>query len=370
MNDNLTSHKMTFSHSRWNRLLLLFYWCVLLISVLVEVCYIGLTKTVTSTFICMSIVRPTALLAVVIALAEVGIRRSSKHHDYILISTSTLISVILSVIHCGETYVLLSLFLPVMVSIFYFQVTALIYAVFNTIISFVTICLFSAEAKESLTLGSVAGIAAILLVFAALAVGAMLRGRELSKHLLATYEAQQELLLRGKLAEKLSRTDALTGIGNHRAFQEYMDRFVAQCEARTILLQLAVVDLDNFKAINDTYGHRIGDEVLREIAGLLATQMSSNDVLARYGGEEFAILFKNQTLQEALDRLEDIRRMIATTSCEALPHVPITLSAGLATYVPGLGKEAFFRRADEALYDAKRRGKNRTAVASVVHMAR
>jgi len=370
MNDELTSRPLTFSHSRWNRLLLLCYWFVLLVSIAVELIYLCMRSSFSPAFVYLYIVRPTALLAVVIGLAEFGIRRSAKHHDYILISTATLIAVIISIIHSGETYVLLSLFLPVMVSIFYFQVTALIYAMFNTFVSFFTICLFSAEIRTSLTPGSMAGIAAILLVLSLIAVGAMLRGRELHRHLRDTYEAQQELLLRGKIAEKLSRTDALTGISNHRAFQEYMDRFVGQCEARTILLQLAVVDLDNFKSINDTFGHRVGDEVLREVAGTLASRMGPDDVVARYGGEEFAILFKNQTLQEALERLEAIRRMIAATPCEALPDMPVTLSAGLATYVPGLGKEAFFRRADEALYDAKRRGKNRTAIASVIHMAR
>jgi diguanylate cyclase (GGDEF)-like protein len=129
-------------------------------------------------------------------------------------------------------------------------------------------------------------------------------------------------------------------------------------------LHLAIMDIDNFKSVNDTYGHKAGDVVLRTVANIARSKVSSNDIVARYGGEEFALLFTDKSFQEVYDLLEEIRTSIASTSHEVLQGLPVTVSIGLNKYTPGMGKEALFQGADTALYDAKHSGKNRTALAS------
>jgi diguanylate cyclase (GGDEF)-like protein len=164
--------------------------------------------------------------------------------------------------------------------------------------------------------------------------------------------------------DKLAKTDALTDTYNHMAYHEFKDHLVEQANNGRISLHLAIMDIDNFKKVNDTYGHKAGDTVLKSVASIIQSKTGSNDIVARYGGEEFAVLIAEKSFQEVYGLVEEIRKSIAITQHDALEGLNVTVSIGLNTYMPGMGREALFQGADAALYEAKHSGKNRTMLAA------
>jgi diguanylate cyclase (GGDEF)-like protein len=165
----------------------------------------------------------------------------------------------------------------------------------------------------------------------------------------------------------ISDTDDLTGAHNRRYF---MDRLRAEVErsARSgFTFSLALIDVDNFKAINDQHGHLAGDEVLRCLAQTCMAQVRSTDTFARFGGEEFAVLLPQTDTEHARQWLDRLRQHVAQLHVE-LPGARLgaTVSIGLATtgkpaQSPAIEINAVLRVADEALYRAKRAGKNQVA---------
>jgi two-component system, cell cycle response regulator len=157
--------------------------------------------------------------------------------------------------------------------------------------------------------------------------------------------------------ERLARTDALTGLPNRRVFQETLARELAVAARRGTSCGLVVLDVDHFKAVNDTHGHQAGDEVLRRIGAVLAEACRGTDVAARYGGEEFAVVVPDCTPPEALAVAERVRAAVAASP----GTFPVTMSAGVATYPADAGDAAgLVAAADAALYRAKRQGRDRS----------
>jgi diguanylate cyclase len=154
--------------------------------------------------------------------------------------------------------------------------------------------------------------------------------------------------------------DALTGLPNRAAWNERLEIEGARWQRYGGELLMAVLDIDHFKRINDDYGHLAGDKVLKIIAGELAKRVRATDFIARFGGEEFVVLMPSTPLDGG-GKLLDVLR----TAIEACPFhfkgqpVTITLSGGLAAFHPGDAGEQVFERADQALYRAKRDGRNR-----------
>ncbi|HEX3700155.1 MAG TPA: diguanylate cyclase [Phenylobacterium sp.] len=183
----------------------------------------------------------------------------------------------------------------------------------------------------------------------------------------------------GRLRENLEQarreamTDGLTALANRKAFDEALERACAQAEAGGLTLSLAVLDIDHFKAFNDTWGHQTGDQVLRYVASVIGRAGAAPRTAARYGGEEFALIFPGESAREALTILEDIRVEVASrvlkrrSTNEDLGAV--TLSAGLAERQAGEGPASLVERADAALYASKRGGRNRTSAADPIAAA-
>ncbi len=163
---------------------------------------------------------------------------------------------------------------------------------------------------------------------------------------------------------RLATIDGLTGLLNHRTFQRGFEVMLAREERRAGTLSLLICDIDHFKKINDNYGHPFGDKVLKEVAGILRRAARSVDIAARYGGEEFALVLEGSGEQGGLQMAERVRQEIENMVLhnENEP-VRVTLSLGLAVY-PGHGvdKERLIRRADQALYRAKKQGRNRVVL--------
>jgi len=160
--------------------------------------------------------------------------------------------------------------------------------------------------------------------------------------------------------------DGLTGIANRKAFDSRLREAMAGSQ-RGAEMCLLMIDIDFFKRFNDTYGHQLGDEVLKLVARTLTECVKGRDMPARYGGEEFAIILPQTALAEACTVAEQVRlavaskRIVKRTTGQQLGT--ITLSVGVAQHVQGEDAEDLVRRADEALYSAKRTGRNRFAIA-------
>ena len=163
---------------------------------------------------------------------------------------------------------------------------------------------------------------------------------------------REELLLK---AEAIARTDELTGLPNRRSWDEELRREIARARRSGDTLSLVLLDLDRFKEFNDEHGHQAGDALLREAAIAWRMDIRVTDFLARYGGEEFALLLPSCPPPEALAIIERLR--------VSLPGGQ-TCSAGVAYWDRQEEADEFFARADSALYDAKRAGRDRVVTAS------
>jgi diguanylate cyclase len=164
--------------------------------------------------------------------------------------------------------------------------------------------------------------------------------------------------------EEEASTDPLTRIGNRGRFQRTLRRLMEASRESGAPLSLAMLDVDNFKSINDTHGHPIGDRVLLCAAQWLSKGLRQTDFVARYGGEEFAALLPNATVAHVEERMRQVLVDIAASSYEydllgKKERVRFTLSCGLTDLLPNESEEEFIQRADDALYEAKRKGKNR-----------
>lgn len=358
---------LEFNHERWSRLLLRFFWIVIALSLAVELLYMFFdTELSRKAFAAAYILKPSLSMTGTVLLAEAGIRFFPKRQDYILISTSALLAFILSFVHSSVDYLLFFLFFPIMISIFYFQYKKLLYAMANTFAVFYTLYAVNPDIHGRITPVGLTAISLLLAVYSGIAFGVLTRGRETLQHLRSSYESNQELLVRTILMDKLAKTDTLTDTYNHMAYHEFVENIVEQAENGRLTLHIAVIDIDNFKSVNDTYGHRAGDAVLREVSSIAKAKVGPHDFVARYGGEEFVILFTEKEFDEAYATVERIRKEVASTPHESIKGLVVTISVGLNRYIPGMGKERLFQGADAALYEAKRSGKNRTVVSEML----
>ncbi len=173
-----------------------------------------------------------------------------------------------------------------------------------------------------------------------------------------------------RLSEEVS-TDALTQIANRRGMLQAFEaeraayeRSAAGGEGPSAHLAIGLLDIDNFKKLNDTLGHAAGDEALKGLATRVKTSLRPGDHVARYGGEEFVVLLPATPVDEAQQVLTRLQReMTAALFMHEGREVFVTFSAGVTEWHPGETLEAALERADEALYEAKRTGKNRTCAA-------
>jgi diguanylate cyclase (GGDEF)-like protein len=188
------------------------------------------------------------------------------------------------------------------------------------------------------------------------------RGSRIERRLLTIIErfaSHTALALRNAMllerVQQAAATDALTGVANRRAFEEVLEREVARATRTGEPVSLVMLDLDHFKDLNDTHGHQMGDRVLREVAQALAAHCREMDFPARYGGEEFAVILPNCGVEEVQASAQRLWSGVA----EGGHAVPLTASAGFATFPDHAttGRE-LIGAADEALYRAKRAGRN------------
>jgi diguanylate cyclase (GGDEF)-like protein len=200
---------------------------------------------------------------------------------------------------------------------------------------------------------------------------------ELRSQLQEAYTQQQELLME---VDRLYReqtqaavTDAVTGLPNHRAIMSKLNEEVERCKLLDTGCAVLFVDLDHFKHINDTWGHRAGDAILHEMGARLHEATRQEDFVGRYGGEEFAVILTDVTIGDAMEAAERLRIIIAeqpyqwqVEGTETIAPIVVTSSIGVSIYkLHGIGREALLESADQGMYKAKKSGRNCVCLADI-----
>jgi diguanylate cyclase (GGDEF)-like protein len=164
--------------------------------------------------------------------------------------------------------------------------------------------------------------------------------------------------------EEMATTDKLTGLLNRHAFTILMDKLMAENRRVPQSIAMLLADVDHFKEINDRHGHLAGDKVLSEVAAMLLLGQRESDIAVRWGGEEFLLVLRGCDQAEAGRIAENLRERIAATPIEVNGRqIAVTISIGVSEYDPAEGPEQTVNRADAALYEAKKTGRNRVEVA-------
>ena len=158
----------------------------------------------------------------------------------------------------------------------------------------------------------------------------------------------------------ISTVDPLTGLHNRRWLNDMFVRAIDRCTRARAPVCFAMVDIDRFKSVNDSYGHQAGDRVLAQVGRTMQRQLRPSDLLARYGGEEFAVLLPETALAEALAALERLRLAIGQcqTSVAQRATIRVSVSIGIAQWQEGWSLDDLLQAADQALYGAKQAGRN------------
>jgi diguanylate cyclase (GGDEF)-like protein len=184
------------------------------------------------------------------------------------------------------------------------------------------------------------------------------RGRQRERQIADLYG---ELLRKGAELERLAITDPLTGLYNRRFFQSRLGVEIERAKRYDRVLSLVMLDIDNFKEVNDQRGHQFGDRVLAEVGKILRENVRASDIVCRYGGEEFAVLLPETPLEQAGRTAEKLRTCLKDGFRKGRDRVYLTVSLGVASCPSaGVGDEIeLVRRADAALYDAKGLGRDR-----------
>ncbi len=190
------------------------------------------------------------------------------------------------------------------------------------------------------------------------------RDRELLSYLAGTASVSIQNVGLHEAVQRQAVTDELTGLYNHRRFQEAMAAETERAKRFGQPMSLVMLDIDNFKRVNDTYGHQQGDRVLAEVARVLRESSREIDAPARYGGEELAVVLPQTDIEGAYQLAERVRQEVAALQIplvEGVGAINVTASLGVAS-LPGNAQEGggLIAAADSALYDAKHAGKNKT----------
>ncbi|MEX1028814.1 MAG: GGDEF domain-containing protein [Paenibacillaceae bacterium] len=347
----------------WNRIILNTAWFIVVLISIAEVMgllydyMIGMRGT--SSLIYDRFITPTMWLLTIMLATEMIVRWSKKFSDYCIMVTATLIPTVVIIYFSYITTIHNILFLSILVVAFYYERWKVYLSCALNMIVFLLLFNYNDSLRTNLDGHDMIVSLFIFLTCSILSLGTMSRGMNLIDKLKQTMEEQQKLMIRNITMDRMTKIDALTELYNHKTFHEYLDRLIDESERTGLRLHLAMLDIDNFKKINEKFGHQVGDIVLSTLADGLRISVSPHDFVSRYGGEEFAIIFVDQSDEEVLACAEHIRSHVSQMDIIGMGGQAVTISIGLQAYTKGTSKEELFRNADNCLYEAKRTGKNK-----------
>jgi diguanylate cyclase (GGDEF)-like protein len=182
-------------------------------------------------------------------------------------------------------------------------------------------------------------------------------------HLVAIVRSRMERL---KTLRTYMVRDSLTGLLNHTSFRGILSQEVNRCRRQKTRMALAMIDVDHFKRVNDTYGHSVGDSVLKGLSRLLKQRLRKSDIIGRYGGEEFVVLFLDAGLEEAYRVLDELRIHFSEIEFRPVPDkiLSVTFSGGISLFPEFPTAKELSDAADAALYQAKAAGRNQVVLAT------
>lgn len=159
--------------------------------------------------------------------------------------------------------------------------------------------------------------------------------------------------------EQIARTDFLTGIANRRHAIDRMNEELSRFNRKGESFSLLMIDVDNFKTINDSYGHECGDYVLKNLAGVIQSVLRNHDMFARWGGEEFVIMLPGTDINNAKTVAEKITNCVKAHTINYIDNlIGLTITIGVVQHQAGDDLDSLVKRADEAMYRGKKNGKN------------
>ncbi|MEK3702022.1 GGDEF domain-containing protein [Paenibacillus sp. FSL R10-2199] len=302
---------------------------------------------------------PTLLMSAVVGVTQFVDAIAPKYSFVLLFVSGTIIAMMIIHLNMDIRIIGALMLLPIFASAIFFRLDLTLFTSALQAAAFFILYRWDYWFKYYLNDFDLIAIPLFLLVGTLVASIIIINGRELASDLEATLTAKQNLMIENAVIRKLSTTDALTGLYNHISFHEFYDKAL-EYGNQGAPFHLALIDIDNFKRINDKYGHRTGDAVLARVAKVIKDNITPTDIASRYGGEEFAVLFFEKTYEEAYELADRVRQQLSETLHEELENTAVTVSIGLKSYSEGATKEQLFEEVDELLYTAKKSGKNTT----------
>jgi diguanylate cyclase (GGDEF)-like protein len=354
--------------AKWNRKMLNAYWYSLLLyagTTSLNIAWIVINQLDVLDLrrsILENLLGGTALIAGLLLFVGMFARRGHSYADYVIISAGTLSSLIIIYLNSDIRHIHSIILLPMLLSMFYFQTRKLLFACIINTTGLVMLVWFAERVYKGIWFPNIIPMIAISIAGCLILRGVMTRGEEIHRSLKVTIAAQQNLLAQTDQMTALAYTDSLTGLSNHQAFHHDMDMLLHHAISTNIRIHLVIIDIDNFKRINDTYGHSSGDAVLIRCAELIQRFMTDDAFSARYGGEEFTVVYRGMQTEEVVRHVNKLREAFATLVHLELDRETATASFGISEWTWGQAKEDLFKHADEALYVAKKTGKNKVCV--------
>jgi diguanylate cyclase (GGDEF)-like protein len=348
--------------SEWNRRIRNAYWLIgvmIILAVLSSWPIASQAQEVSHAYIWRNVLLQNGLVLGVLLTAEWVYRSYHRLQDYAIIAIGSGIAAVnlaLSTPEVSGTQVIV--IMPILVAIIYFDYRKVGFACLSAMLPYMAVMVLMPSFRFDVPVAQKAvGYSLIVgATFAAYCIvnrGLAIIGREKTALMNeAKHRHQQQAI------DAISRKDALTGLDNHRSFQDRLRHDVRSAQP----LYLALIDIDDFKCINDRFGHLMGDAALKQVGALLRGVKDERWYAARYGGEEFAVLMRRMSEEEATAHLEALRRRVEEQAITELGSETVTVSIGCSRLGVHESRDELFRRADEALYEAKRGGKNRVVI--------
>jgi len=337
-------------------------WYLLILYVAATSLDLFFTSKEILTFVLGTIVLPAAAMAATLGILGVIFRIIKKNSEFALLTgLNVLVAIIIMTLHDMPMSIYL-LVLPIQISLFFYRRNLIVYSCALGLLNLLVILTISARIHADIAPADIIMIISLLIASALIIYNLMTRALQTAQRLIHVATEKQDLQTQNAFMEKLNRIDPATELYNHRSFHEYLDSVLALCQNTEIQVHLALLDIDNFKKINDQFGHRTGDTIIAFVSKKIQHHLDPNDFAFRYGGEEFAIICVEKTQDQLFEIVEQIRKDIAQDNHPELDGNKVTISIGMQTYRSAMSKVDFFSGTDDALYNAKKTGKNKTVI--------